>query len=180
MTGGTTKEGLKLLKHVYTVENGWKYGGGHYKRVFPDSEDATHYELEETPHTKYFKMICNDNGIDAEEYLANKPHKEKCICGHDIMENCFIYKKLKNGNVKIKVLGNNCIKELELSGRRCSICNEKHNSKNHNFCKDCKKNYDNTHCKDCGRQQTVGNQRFDYCFLCHERRKGRRLGNSYF
>jgi len=81
----STKEGLALIANVYCKENGWKYGGGHYYRQFPDKDDDTHYELEETRHTRYFFNLCNDTfHIDGRAFLDNKEQKEKCICEHDM------------------------------------------------------------------------------------------------
>ena len=172
MTGGSTKEGLRLLRQVYTLENGWRYGGGHFKRVWPEP-DAVYYDLVPTRHTRYFMNLCNEWGIDWEEYLENKKQKDNCICGHYIVENCFIYKIKNNGNPTIKVLGNCCINELDLNGRRCSLCFDKHKSRNHNYCSKCYKDF----ICGCGKKKSV---RFPTCFLCKERLQGKRMGKNIF
>ena len=63
-------------------------------------------------------------------------HKDNCVCGHYIEENCFI-----TNDVDIIVLGNCCIKKFlpeNKSSRTCEKCKEPH--KNHivNRCNDCR------------------------------------------
>ena len=174
----STKEGLALIANVYCKENGWKYGGGHYYRRFPDKDDDTHYELEETCHTRYFFNLCNDTfHIDGHAYLDNKEQKEKCICEHDIWENCFIYKEYPNGRFKIKVLGNCCIKKLDLQGRRCSICNDVHRNIKDNYCNTCRKDW---LCKHCGEKK--GDKKYKLCYKCNFTNRNntiRRFNNYY-
>jgi len=157
----STKEGLALLARKYNRGNGWKYGGGNFLRIFPGDEDDLHYEYEETYHTRYFLKLCNTWGVDGLEYLRNKKQKNYCVCGHKIKENCFIYKEVING-VKLQILGNCCIKKLQLEGRRCSICNEVHRNTKDNYCKTCRKEW---FCKHCGEKK--GEKKFRLCYKCN-------------
>ena len=140
----STAKGLELLRTKYNLANGWRYGGGHQKRFFPDSENDKYYTLHDTYHTRYFRLLCEtDLGINAQEYLDSKPQKDNCLCEHYIQENCFIYKKTGKNKYKIKVLGNCCIRRLELNGRRCSICHDVHRNRKHNYCNTCNEELSN-------------------------------------
>lgn len=160
----TTKEGLEKLKTKYNLQNGWKYGGGNLLRKFPDSEHSAYYDLEETNHSRYFRTLYwGKFKSDPQEFLDSIQQKDKCVCGHDIVENCFIYKENIYNNVwRYKVLGNCCIKKLKLDGRRCSICNGKHISRKDNYCKTCRRDW---LCKHCGEKK--GAKKFRMCAKCN-------------
>lgn len=68
--------------------------------------------------------------------LKQPDHKDKCVCGHDIVENCYI----TNGK-EVLVLGNVCVKRFlpaNLSGRNCSECGNAHKNRNVNKCNECR------------------------------------------
>ena len=78
------------------------------------------------------------------------PHHTQCICGKDIIENCYIIEEtfiptgretpqqLRTTN-KLLVLGNCCIKRfVEKCGRTCEICGDKHRNIVVNKCNKCK------------------------------------------
>lgn len=108
-------EGLE--KHNLTLEEiqsgDWKYCGGNG----------------EQRHKNYFKLIFeNDDYPDPDDH---------CICGHYIVENCYIY---KHNIDDILILGNCCIKKfVPKSGRTCSICDKPHKNRKDNLCNNCRK-----------------------------------------
>lgn len=79
---------------------------------------------------KYWNL-CTDNQELPE-------HHNKCICGHDIIENCYI--ESPDGE-DILVLGNRCVKRfIRKSSRTCEICEKPHRNRKINQCNECKKN----------------------------------------
>lgn len=102
-------------------EGGWKYCGGNQGR-----------------HYNYFKVSCPNEPLPDSE--------EECICGHKIVENCYI----TNGE-EILILGSCCIKKFipeDKSGRTCSSCGRIHKNRKTNLCNDCREIY--KECKKCG------------------------------
>lgn len=169
----STSEGLKKIATKYNLQNGWKYGGGNLKRVYPEDENAIHYDLVETNHSRYFRTLYRDKfKSDPQEFLDSLIQKDKCVCEHHIVENCFIYKEDIYGRWRFKVLGNCCIKKLQLDGRRCSICNEKHQSRKDNYCKTCRKEW---LCKHCGDKK--GGKKFKMCQKCYFSKRNNRVRN---
>jgi len=92
-------------------ETSWKYCGG---------DDAE--------HMRYWDLLF---GKDKE-----KPEKkQKCICGHHIIKNCYI----TNGN-DILVIGSGCIKNFNNGKKRCCVvCNELFKGRIHTNCSKCRK-----------------------------------------
>ena len=117
------KQGLAELGYKYEdIAANYKYGGGNKLNN----------------HVNYFKNIMRD-----------KPFPKKvdhCPCGHEIIENCYLYDTTNIENPVI-VVGNCCIKRFlpEAAGRRCKVCGEAHKSRKHNLCSNCKTKY----CNDC-------------------------------
>jgi len=69
------------------------------------------------------------------------PHKSLCICGHDIIYNCYITNNFKRFDLNnILILGSCCIKKFIPEGKkkRCINCNESHQNRKDNFCNDCR------------------------------------------
>lgn len=90
----------------------WKYCGGNLNR-----------------HRRYFSLFFKER--DLPDYKSN------CVCGHDIVENCYI----TDGD-KIHVLGNCCIKKFlpkKCSGRTCRVCKNPHKNQKDNLCHNCRK-----------------------------------------
>jgi len=136
---GSTKEGLEKLKLKYNRENGWKYGGGARKRVYIHGLDE--YIIEETRHSRYYENQLRPSWLEEGVAIANDHvprHKKRCLCDHHISENCFIYQKDKNDNIKIRVIGNCCIKKFDLQGRTCAICESVHRNTADNYCNSCR------------------------------------------
>jgi len=96
------------------ITNGsWKYAGGTNER-----------------HRKYFQTAYKEYDLP--------DVTDKCICGHPIKENCFIYNKETE---TFLIMGNCCIKRFlptEHSGRTCSICEKPHRNRKDNLCNSCR------------------------------------------
>ena len=106
-------DGLKKHNINYEdfIKQNWKYAGGDKKQ-----------------HYNYFKLSCPD--------LVLPEHKNECICGHHIVENCFIRKDDKK---ELLIVGNCCIKKfVEKQTRTCKICNKPHQNRKVNKCNDCR------------------------------------------
>jgi len=99
----------------------WRYCGGNKGR-----------------HLNYFRKCCPND---------DKPeNKDECICGHAIVENCYI----TNGP-ELLIVGNCCINRFlpkENAGRSCEICKKRHKNRKDNLCHDCRKNNGKT-CEIC-------------------------------
>jgi len=103
---GLDDEGIPLKD----IDNGtWKYAGG-------DSNE----------HLRYFHQC---------RFKIRAPlHKEWCICGQEIKENCYI-----TDLNRFVIIGNCCIKKfLAKSGRTCELCGEPHRHRIGNLCKACR------------------------------------------
>jgi hypothetical protein len=101
-------------------------------------------------HANYFKT--------AYPSVENLPHKDKCICGHRIVENCYVFKD----GIFI-VLGNCCIKKyVTKSGRTCEDCGESHKNRKVNKCNECKKK---KYCYDC--KVLITRPRHTHCHKCY-------------
>lgn len=103
-------------------------------------------------HDKYFKL--------AYPNIERPLHKDKCICGHRITENCYV---VKDG--LFIVLGNCCIKKyVTKSGRTCEDCNEPHQNRKVNKCNECKKK---KYCHDC--KVLITQPRWTHCRKCYSK-----------
>lgn len=72
--------------------------------------------IENSNQKKFFQTLCKYSqnkdpklAVLEWDYKMSKWKDNKCICGHDIYENCIIINK-KNGN--ILTIGNSCIKKF--------------------------------------------------------------------
>lgn len=125
-----------LKNHNLTLEdiqNGdWKYCGGNMGR-----------------HFNYFKLFFGHNKI---------PDKLKsCICGHDIIENCYI-----TNDIEIIILGNCCIKKfIPNSTRTCEKCNAPHKNRVCNRCNICRIGI----CDSCNKSIRI---KYKKCYNCRK------------
>jgi hypothetical protein len=130
------KEGLDELGITYEeIEKEYKYCGGDH-----DS------------HLNYYEML----------YPGEKlpPHEENCVCGQNIMNNCYV----TNGE-KMIVMGNCCIKRfMKKSGRTCSVCGAPHRNRIINKCNECKYK-----CEKCNRKKE--NNGYKVCYWCYRKSK---------
>lgn len=130
----TEKFILGLKKYNLSLEDiqktNWKYCGGDRGR-----------------HLNYYKLMFKDK---------SKPnHANKCVCGHEIKENCYI----TNGEQTL-VLGNCCIKKFIIKNTRtCEMCDKPHKNRKVNRCNDCRAGI----CDDCGKQC---NEKYKKCYSC--------------
>lgn len=113
------------------IKNNWKYCGGNKGR-----------------HLNYFKLCCKNEEIPE---IVNK-----CVCGHDIQENCYI-----TNDISILILGNCCIKKfIPKSSRTCETCNKPHKNRKINKCNDCRRN----RCEICRKECDYKYKRCYGCF----------------
>jgi hypothetical protein len=128
-----------LKKYDLTVDeiqnNNWKYCGGNIGR-----------------HYNYFKICCKDDEL---------PMKTNdCICGHHIIENCYI----TDGKIKL-VLGNCCIKKfIPKSGRTCAKCDKPHKNRTVDRCNDCRIGI----CDECDKNC---DKTYKKCYSCNFKKK---------
>ena len=88
-------------------------------------------------HKNYWKIQYGDTPLPDRE--------NKCVCGHHIVENCYI----TNGK-ELLVLGNCCIKKfVPKSTRTCEKCGEPHKNTTVNSCNACRPKSNKT-CEKCG------------------------------
>jgi hypothetical protein len=126
-------KGLQSLGITMDDFQTWEYSGGNQSR-----------------HLNYFRLKHPNTEFP--------PHENRCICGHPITENCYMY----NG-IDFLVLGNCCIKRYAIiSGRSCEDCGNRHQSRNHNKCSECKKK---KYCIDC--KKLITTPRHTKCLKCY-------------
>ncbi len=106
-------EGLKKKYNLTSKEireSGYRYAGGD----------------RQTRHKNYLKLTKIDP----------PGHETNCVCGHPIIENCYIY---SDRRTDIIVLGNCCINKFVPHGllRTCDTCGEVHKNRKRNTCNDC-------------------------------------------
>jgi hypothetical protein len=110
-------KGLKNYNLSYEdIKNSdWKYCGGDRGR-----------------HANYFKLVFPSNLFN----INKINHETHCICGHPIVENCYI----TNEESEILVLGNCCIKKfIPMCTRTCEKCKLPHKNRKDNKCNNCRK-----------------------------------------
>ncbi len=132
-------EGLKKynLSHEDIINNNWHYSGGN-----------------KGSHLNYYKLVYKNIEIPS--------YSSKCICGHDISENCYI-----TDGKTIMVLGNCCIKRFlpkEKSGRTCENCGSPHKNRVCNLCNICKYG---KNCNKCGIEKDIKYIKYDLCLKCY-------------
>jgi hypothetical protein len=126
----------KNLQNALGDLNKWRYAGGNRNGR----------------HNNYFEMMFKNKPI------ARPPIKNKCLCGHRIEEQCYIYNKEEN---KLDVLGNCCIKKfIEKSSRTCEECDQPHKNRKSNKCNDCRYRF----CKKCNIEKFNG--KYEMCNKC--------------
>ncbi len=123
-----------LKKYNLSLEDiqksNWKYCGGNKGR-----------------HLNYYKMMFKDKSLPK--------HEDKCVCGHDIKENCYI-----TDGEQTLVLGNCCIKKFIIKNKRtCEICDKPHKNRKVNRCNECRVGI----CDDCNKPC---NEKYKRCYSC--------------
>ena len=111
----------------YCRDNDWIYfGGGRHKTSFDKAKNC---------HFRYYKQI----SMDLLGYYYESPQKhfsdDRCVCGHVISQNCYIFNKITKD---IVIIGNCCIRKFNLEGKTCSECGASHKNRNDNFCNECR------------------------------------------
>jgi len=121
-------QGLEKHGLSYNEIKKWQYCGG---KSWSDGA----YEI--TRHEKYFKQ-CYPN----EDYPKQK---KECICGTDLIHNCFIRENNESSVESILIVGQCCVEKFIDGGldKRCEKCSSPHNNIKDNLCKICRKRQHN-------------------------------------
>jgi hypothetical protein len=97
--------------------------------------------------------------------FKNEPlpsHEDKCVCGQNISENCYITKETDD-EILLIVLGNCCIKKfIPKAGRTCEDCEAPHKNRVLNKCNECKKGI----CYKCFKKFKSYTETRTYCYEC--------------
>jgi len=118
-------------------------------------------------HPKHISIL-NKTEQYFHEYFKGKrdppEYQVECLCGHPIIENCWIYNKELD---KVETVGNCCIRRCKGTNdgenkngktKMCRNCNNPHKNKKTIYCNDCKDKC----CLSCG-EVTKG---YMYCYKC--------------
>jgi len=105
--------GLEKYNIPYeTIKNDWYYIGG-----------------EKGVHLNYFNKYYSDEDLPE--------HKDYCICGHKIKNNCFI----SDGEYVLSI-GESCVnKFVPKCDKICEECGIHHRNRKDNKCKNCRKKF---------------------------------------
>jgi hypothetical protein len=116
--------GLEKLGLSYNEIKKWQYCGG------KSWSDGSHTI---TRHEKYFHQ-CYPN----EQFPKQV---RECICGTDLIHNCFIRENNESNIESILIVGQCCVEKFIDGGldKKCEICASSHNNIKDNLCKTCRK-----------------------------------------
>ena len=118
------------LTYELIKKSNWKYCGGNNGR-----------------HLRYFRLSCPHDDLPE--------HANDCVCGHKIVENCYI-----TDGEQILILGNCCIKKfITKHSRTCEKCGQPHKNRVVNRCNTCRKGI----CDSCGKNC---DEMYSKCFKC--------------
>tara|TARA_R110000744_G_scaffold40244_1_gene91263 strand:+ start:432 stop:905 length:474 start_codon:yes stop_codon:yes gene_type:complete len=154
----TTTEGLAKVNEL--VKKEYLYLGGERNPSNP------------APFNQWTRW-CETRLIPKNPNILPAKHKDKCLCGHDIEFNCWVYKIKPNGDISIKVVGSHCIDKFVQHRQVCQDCNEPHRNKKLDLCTPCKKQRERnknrpTHCQTCYTRINLSEgQRFKQCYSCY-------------
>ena len=109
-------------------------GSGYYSNDHTDINNEAGFVS--TPQYNYYINHWEDF-ISLKEIRKTTPEDTKCICGHDIMENCWLMHHVNKDIAP--VIGNCCIKNFlpELKIRKCEICETPHKRIKYDICFEC-------------------------------------------
>jgi len=82
-------------------------------------------------HVSKFLQVQKEEG----EEIKTPNSEVLCICGHEIIQNCWL--RNKNNKEQIAILGNDCI-NFWVNPKLCERCGEIHRNRKDNFCKKCR------------------------------------------
>ena len=137
---------MEIIKNENKIKSRLIQGLEQYNLTFEEFYDKWKY-CGGDGDKPYFRLCFKDRELPK--------HKSNCVCGHDIIKNCYI----TNG-VEILILGKCCIKRfMKHNTRTCEICEKPHKNRLVNLCNDCKTG----HCHEC---KKPCNPKFDKCFKC--------------
>lgn len=114
---------------------------------------------------EHFKYIGASEGPGAAYMITNQidtttlPLESKCVCGHDIIVNCYLR---HIPTEEIVVVGTKCVRQFLPTGlrRTCAQCNKVHRNCDVDLCCLCSKTCDTRFCK------TKVSLRTEFCRLC--------------
>ena len=110
--------------------------------------------------------------IRPDKYLSSKEiskiqndfiYRSKCVCGHDVLINCFIYSSKYNLLLSIGSCCNNKFNDNKKT-KFCLFCSKEHKNKSNNVCTDCRSLY-----KKCGICKEYKQNNYKYCSTCYFR-----------
>ena len=109
-------------------------GSGYYSNDHTDINNEIGFVS--TPQYKHYTRHWEDY-ISLKEIRKKRSDTNKCICGHDIKENCWLMNTLNKDIAP--VIGNCCIKNFlpELKIKHCNLCNKPHKRIVYDICFDC-------------------------------------------
>jgi len=117
-------EGLQKYNLTYDEVKDWKYCGGQGEEKLTLEEQLVHKK--HRSRIEYFRLCFPGRELPI--------YRDKCICGHDIKDNCFI----TNGT-DILVIGNCCNKRfIPKCKKSCERCGQFHKNKLNNLCNNCR------------------------------------------
>ena len=128
-----------------------------YNLTMKDMNDFIYRGGDNGVHLNYYKLLYKNAELH--------PHKDKCICGHNIIKNCYI----SNGK-QLLTLGICCIKRFipkEKQGRTCECCGCSHQNRTNNLCNKCRE--ERRKCECCGYCYYHQNKTNNLCSICREK-----------
>jgi hypothetical protein len=132
--------GLESIGLSYNEIKKWQYCGG---KSWSDGEHNI------TRHEKYFHQ-CYPN----EQFPKQV---RECICGTDLIHNCFIRENNESPVDSILIVGQCCVEKFIDGGldKRCEKCELPHNNIKDNLCKNCRKRQHNIELLERAKQRNL-------------------------
>jgi hypothetical protein len=118
MIKGLKKYGVTLEEIQSDV---WRYVGGN-KAGGPLNKYNRYFNTNHIANCKSYNSDSVDPAFQVYLYCSTMdvPIQPKCVCGHEIIEQCYLYKKSTN---EILVWGNCCIEKFKSDRRMlCETC----------------------------------------------------------
>lgn len=111
-------------------------GSGYYCNDHTDKGPGNEAGFVATPQYNYYTNHWEDF-IGLKEIYKKRPETPKCICGHDVKENCWLMHHVNKDIAP--VIGNCCIKNFlpELKIKKCEICETPHKRIKFDICFEC-------------------------------------------
>ena len=115
---------------------------------------------------KTWKNLYSKEDLERHTHLDTPPFSNRCICGHRIYNQCYIYSPDEK---YVEVVGSDCINKFILGTPKkmiCDLCGEPTRKNKNKLCKSCK-NIKTKNCPCCeDRPCLINNRR---CIKCQKR-----------